>query len=229
MNAIDLLKQDHRIVDTLFKRIENTSPSKHKDIFERIRGELETHAHVEEVVFYPAVKRTSKELKDLVLEGLEEHSQIKKFLSEIGRSRKDEVREAKLKVLIEDTRHHVKEEESEMFPKVEDNFEAEALEKLGARMEKEKEKFQRANGITPENREEYKGVFEAFADKAKQVATALFSDNGGSKRTAGKTVKKATAKADNGTPSGRSTPTKKKVAKGPAKTTPKQRSAAKSA
>jgi len=70
---------------------------------------------------------------------------MKMFLKEIAALTADVDKfEAKLKVLIEDTRHHVKEEQGEMFPKVKKQFSSEILEELGASMEAEKKKFQQA-------------------------------------------------------------------------------------
>lgn len=175
MNAIDLLKQDHDYVDMLFGRIEDTPPSRHPAIFKQIKGELDTHAHVEETIFYPeAKKKGDKELKDIVMESLEEHKQIKMFLAQIAKSRSADKREARLKVLIEDTRHHVKEEENEMFPLVEDHFTSDQLEVLGERMEGEKVRFQAANGIS-QRREEPQGAFTKVVEKAKAVVASVMS------------------------------------------------------
>jgi iron-sulfur cluster repair protein YtfE (RIC family) len=173
MNAIDLLKNDHDYVDMLFKRVEDTPASKHDAIFKQIKNELLTHAHVEEKVFYPECKsKGNRELQDIVLEGLEEHSQIKKFLAEIGRTTSKDKKEAKLKVLIEDTRHHVKEEENEMFPLVEDQFSSEQLDALGERMESEKAKFQKAKRITP-RREQPQGALSKVVEKAMAVVSSV--------------------------------------------------------
>ena len=77
-----------------------------------------------------------------MLEGIEEHSQVKKFLSELAAlSGDNEKFDAKLKVLMEDVEHHVKEEESEMFPLVKKQFDAAVLKQLGAEMEAEKTRF----------------------------------------------------------------------------------------
>lgn len=180
MNAIDILKEDHRIVDGLFKEVENTTPSRHPALFKRIKGELDTHAHIEEVIFYPALKkRGDKELVGMVLEGLEEHSQMKKFLAEIDAiSIKNERYEPKLKVLIEDTRHHVKEEErmrTGMFAMAERQLGEAAMEKLGTRIEAEKKKFQNANGIVPEKREAPKSSLETLVEKAREVVADIFT------------------------------------------------------
>ena len=81
-----------------------------------------------------------------MLEGIEEHRQIKMFLKELDAISDDSEKfEPKLKVLIEDTEHHVKEEEGEMFPLVKDQFKAEVLDELGAAMEAEKSNFGKAS------------------------------------------------------------------------------------
>lgn len=218
MNAVDLLKQDHRTVESLFKEAENVTPAKQGPIFKKIKGELDTHAHIEEKIFYPKLKKEgNKELVDIVLEGFEEHSQIKKFLREIAAiTPNNEAFEAKLKVLMEDTRHHVKEEENEMFPLVEDQFTSEALEKLGARMEAEKKKYQTANRITPVKPK--KGVVETMMDTAKTLVGGLLPGSQEQKKAPGSKSKTASTKNANGRGAG-STVRKAGNGKGEAQTT----------
>ena len=146
MNAIELLKADHEVVAGLFKKVEATKESEHPSIFVRIKAELDVHAHIEEAIFYPRLKEEgNKELVDIVLEGIEEHRQVKMFLKELDAlSDESEKFEPKLKVLIEDVEHHVKEEEKEMFPLVKAQFDKTALEALGSEMEKEKATFRRS-------------------------------------------------------------------------------------
>jgi hemerythrin superfamily protein len=140
MNAIELLKADHKVVEDLFKKIESTEDGEHPKLFVRIKGELDVHAHIEETIFYPKLLADGDEsLQDIVKEGIEEHRQMKMFLKEIDSLADDSEKfEPKLKVLMEDTRHHVKEEEEEMFPKTEKQFESDTLDELGAGMEAEK-------------------------------------------------------------------------------------------
>ena len=195
MNAIDLLKQDHDAVDALFKRIEDTPPSRHPPILKRIKGELDTHAHIEEKLFYPdLIKNGDKELRGITKEGLEEHAQMKKVLNEASRTTDKEKREAKLKVLIENTRHHVQEEENEMFPMVRSQYTREALEELGERMKAEKAKFQKSKGISP-RRQQPKGMIAKAMDKAKDAVSSVMSDgkNTGGKKRSTSTAKKKTA------------------------------------
>ena len=145
MNAIELLKDDHRTVERLFQKVKaDTEGDKHKELFVQIKAELDAHTHIEETIFYPRLKQES-ELEDIVLEGIEEHHQAKMFLRELAKLSDDSEKfEPKLKVLMEDITHHVQEEEGEMFPDVEKILGAEELEKLGAEMAKEKQSFQKS-------------------------------------------------------------------------------------
>lgn len=137
MNAITLLKQDHRTVDELFKRFESLGPRAKKgkrDVVDRIVRELAVHAAIEEMVLYPAIRAEFEkgDVDDLVLESLEEHHVVKWTLSELdGMDPSAERFDAKVKVLMESVRHHVKEEERELFPAVSKAFGRTRLEELG--------------------------------------------------------------------------------------------------
>lgn len=144
MNAIELLKEDHKKVNHLFGQVKATEEAEHKALFEKIKAELEVHTHIEETIFYPAIKE-NEELKDIVLEGIEEHHQAKMFLRELSALSEDSEKfEPKLKVLMEDVTHHVQEEEGKMFPDVEEIFDAKTLNELGAQMAEEKKNYQKS-------------------------------------------------------------------------------------
>ncbi len=144
MNAIELLKADHRKVDHLFGKVKATEEGEHKELFEQIKAELDVHTHIEETIFYPKLKE-EKELEDIVLEGIEEHHQAKMFLRELSNLTEDSEKfEPKLKVLMEDITHHVMEEEGKMFPDVEKIFDEATLEELGKQMEEEKKNFKKS-------------------------------------------------------------------------------------
>lgn len=144
MNAIELLKDDHDKVDRLFQKVKATEEGEeHKELFKKIKAELDAHTHIEEKIFYPRLKQ-EEELEDITLEGIEEHHQAKMFLRELaGLSEDSEKFEPKLKVLMEDITHHVQEEEGEMFPKVEKILGADELNELGNLMTEEKKNFQK--------------------------------------------------------------------------------------
>jgi len=142
MDALELLKEDHRKVGDLFAQLKATGDEKrHQQLFEQIRVELEIHTHIEETVLYPAFEKYGQ-LKALVLEAYEEHKQIKTLISEvIALNEGSERFGAKLKVMGENVEHHVKEEEGEIFPKVKKFFDRKQLEQLGQELETAKKQF----------------------------------------------------------------------------------------
>ena len=145
MDALELLHEDHAKVKELFEEAEGTENQKEKErIFEEINSELETHARIEETVFYPAMQK-HQELKDMVRESLEEHKQIKALLKQIHNLKSDSEKfDPKLQVLIEDVEHHAEEEEEgKMFPKIRKICSQEELDKLGTQLETAKNKKQR--------------------------------------------------------------------------------------
>jgi hemerythrin superfamily protein len=139
MDAITLLKDDHKTVEQLFKRFEKAGDRAHVEkraIVDRIIEELSIHAAVEEQLFYPVVRATVPETEDVALESLEEHHIVKWVLSELeDMSPEDERFDAKVTVLMENVRHHVEEEETEFFPMVRDELGRNALSDLGDAME----------------------------------------------------------------------------------------------
>ena len=143
MNAIELLTTDHETVEALFQQVESTDASEHPAIFEQINAELQAHAHIEETIFYPSLQEEgSDELIEITSEALQEHQQMKTFLGELSVAASDaEKFEPLLTKLIQDVRHHVEEEEGEMFPMVEDEFDKTAIDAWGEQMQQEKDRF----------------------------------------------------------------------------------------
>ena len=143
MNAIELLTADHRAVDKLFQQIEATNQSEHPAIFLQIKSELDTHAHIEETIFYPSLQESGDErMRELVSEAIQEHMQAKTVLGELAVLVTEPAKlDPLLLKLIEDVRHHVEEEEGELFPLVETQFDAADLDELGAQLEAEKQRF----------------------------------------------------------------------------------------
>lgn len=139
MDAITLLKNDHKSVERLFKRFEMATKSggqPREAIVAEIIKELSIHAAIEEQVFYPSVRAEVQDAEDAVLEGLEEHHIVKWTLAELeGMADSDERFLAKVTVLIESVRHHVEEEEDEMFPQVREALGRKRLGEIGAKME----------------------------------------------------------------------------------------------
>ncbi len=118
VDATRLLRADHRTVSDLFEQYEATrSTAKKRKLVEQVCAELTVHAQIEEEIFYPAVKQALKD-KELVPEATIEHASVKHLIAQIeGVEPEGEMFDAKVKVLSEYVKHHVKEEEGEMFKK----------------------------------------------------------------------------------------------------------------
>lgn len=135
MDAITLLKHDHAEVEKRFKRFEKAAKGNHshkRELADELIELLSVHAAIEETVFYPAVRDEVADLGDEVLESLEEHHVAKLSLSEIEKLLPtDERFDAKVTVMIESVRHHIEEEESDLFPPVEKALGKQRLAQLG--------------------------------------------------------------------------------------------------
>ena len=116
--ATALLKADHKLVSQLFAEYEKTrSTAKKQTLVARICMELGIHAKVEEEIFYPAVKAALKD-KEMVPEAIVEHASLKELMAQVeGKEPDGEMFDAKIKVMSEYVKHHVREEQTEMFPK----------------------------------------------------------------------------------------------------------------
>ena len=138
MDAITMLKEDHRTVEQLFKRFEKAGDrafAEKRRLADQIVEALSKHAAIEEQVFYPVARATVPDTEDIVLESLEEHHIVKWVLSELdGMDPAEERFDAKMTVLIENVRHHVEEEEQEFFPQVRAELDRNALAEVGDAM-----------------------------------------------------------------------------------------------
>lgn len=152
-NATHILAADHRAVEDLFERFERAKEKARKaEIAMQICDELKIHAQVEEEIFYPALK--GKIDDDLLKEAYVEHDGAKLLINDIVASGPDdEYFEAKVAVLSEEIKHHVKEEE-----KQHDNMFQQAraagvdLDKLGRQLLARKEELKALadkNGLPP--------------------------------------------------------------------------------
>ncbi len=119
-NAIAMLKEDHARVQAMFDRFEGMRDGPQKEnLVRRILEELRLHTAAEEEIFYPAVREAlGEKASDLVDEAEVEHDSAKKLMAEIeGASMGDDRYDARVTVLGEYVKHHVKEEQNEMFPR----------------------------------------------------------------------------------------------------------------
>src|SRR5688572_32048342 len=141
-DAIELLKQDHASVKKSFKEFEkmdHEDTATVQELVTMVCSELKVHAAIEEEIFYPAV-RAAIEDEDLMNEAKVEHQSAKELIAQLeGMKPDDPMYSATFTVLGEYVLHHVKEEESEMFPQV--RKAKLDLEELGAKIMERKQQL----------------------------------------------------------------------------------------
>jgi len=135
MNALDLLKQQHEEVRSLFGQVEQADdPEEKAELVQDLADNLAAHATIEEKIFYPAAY--GEETKEELHEAVEEHLAAKRLLADlIEMGPEDEQFDAKVSVLKEQIEHHVHEEEGTLFGKVKRELDDATLESLGSQME----------------------------------------------------------------------------------------------
>ncbi|HEX6976463.1 MAG TPA: hemerythrin domain-containing protein [Vicinamibacterales bacterium] len=136
-DAISLLENDHRRMEDLLKRGEETTEravAGRRELLDSVTTELALHELIEEQVLYPALQ-AHPEAKDIVLEGFQEHHVVDLIVKELHEVATDnEMWGAKFKVLKENIEHHIQEEEGQMFRTARGLFSQEDLEAMGAQM-----------------------------------------------------------------------------------------------
>jgi hemerythrin superfamily protein len=137
-DGIALLREDHRAVKKLFKEFFATGERAHatrRRIADRIISELSVHSGVEETVLYPRARLAVPRADSEVLEALEEHHIVKATCAELEKMKPaDERFAAKMQVLMENVTHHIREEESELFPKLRKAFSRDEMLAMGEDM-----------------------------------------------------------------------------------------------
>ena len=192
-NATQMIRQDHKKVEGLFKKFEQTQGSQAKRrLAENAMAELEVHAALEEEIFYPAVKKEVDDGSSMVQEAIEEHQTVKQLISELKRMEEaDEEFESQFSQLMENVQHHVEEEESEMLPKVEES--QLDLNSLGQQMAQRKQEMQNGGRATKKASNAGSGRKSAGS---KSTARKSAGKKAGSKTAARKTgsTKKSTGR-----------------------------------
>jgi hemerythrin superfamily protein len=136
-DALALLRADHQRVQEMFDQFEKTrSEDRKATLAEQICQELTIHAQIEEEIFYPAAREAIRD-EDLIDEATVEHRSAKDLIAQIeGGGPGSEMFDAKVKVLGEYVKHHVKEEQNELFPQVRKT--KLDLKELGERLQRRK-------------------------------------------------------------------------------------------
>ena len=147
-DAIVMLKDDHKQILRTFRDFENAGDNAHKtkaNLVDRMIELLTVHTYIENEVMYPRVRELVPELEDDVLESYEEHHVADVLVMELAAMRSDDERfTAKATVLIENVRHHIKEEEEDWFPEVREALGRKVLQDIGAEMAAARKKAPRS-------------------------------------------------------------------------------------
>lgn len=152
-DAVELLSQDHRKVENLFDQFKNmkkgdkqdSNGMSRRDIVKKACDMLTIHTQIEEEIFYPALRKALDDT-DLLDEALVEHNSAKQLISELESMRANEkLYDAKFTVLGEYVRHHVREEEEELFPKA--RKAKVDFQRLGEQLQQRKQELQQEKGV----------------------------------------------------------------------------------
>ena len=146
-NALELLKRDHQAVDKLFKQYEEikdgAEDSAKEELVTQICDALTVHATIEEAIFYPAARQAlpQEQGQDLLDEAAVEHQTLKDLIGRLEMApTSDPLYDAGVKVLSEYVKHHVREEETELFPKVRSSDMD--LQAIGQQLEERKQQLE---------------------------------------------------------------------------------------
>jgi hemerythrin superfamily protein len=149
-SALALLRADHREVSELFDRFERSAsrmrPQAKQGLAAKICHMLTVHTQIEEQIFYPAVRESHRDLADLLDEAAVEHAAAKELIAQIeAGDPNDDLFDAKVKVLGEYVKHHVKEEQNELFPELKSSRKLD-LEEIGMRLAERKRELADGRG-----------------------------------------------------------------------------------
>jgi len=144
-DLISVIVTDHREVEAIFTELESRegSPEHRRDLVDHVIAELVRHSVAEEQYMYPAAREALPDGDEIADHELEEHAEAEKVMKELdGLDPTDPKFEDVLTKLMEDIRHHVQEEETDLLPRLQEACSADQLRELG-------EKVQKAKAIAP--------------------------------------------------------------------------------
>ena len=152
MDAIALLKADHALFRQLLEQLEATEggDAERVTIFNDLKARLIAHETIEEEILYPAMQEFAQ-AEEIVAHSYEEHHVVDLLLDELTiLSFEDSAWGAKAHVLQENLVHHLKDEESDLFPKVKKLLDADALGDLGVLMDERREEVMASAAVNPD-------------------------------------------------------------------------------
>ena len=143
MDVLKFLEDEHDEVKEVFKKLEQAEGASATRLWNQLKSMLTLHEELEETYFYPQLKE-EKKTEDLVLESYEEHHVMDVLIEEISQLEPSaENWQAKIKVLQENTEHHIEEEEGSLFPKVRKIWDTRKREEVGRQMQQRKTERQK--------------------------------------------------------------------------------------
>jgi hemerythrin superfamily protein len=147
MDVLTLLKNDHKAVGALLDEAVECEPEDERlhDLATQIENALTVHATIEEKYFYPLLRKRAEEAEETVdvFEAYTEHDLIKRLIALLQSGRQpDEQFKAEVQVLCENVTHHVKEEESTIFPLARKVMDRDELDELGDKMGRAKQRLE---------------------------------------------------------------------------------------
>lgn len=169
-NAVELLKAEHQEVAELFDAFESADTDEQQALSEQICQKLTVHAQIEEEILYPAAKDVLEEDDvDLVNEAAVEHATVKDLIVKIeAMDVTDEPYKATVTVLSEYVKHHVEEEETELFPLLQDSDLD--LDAMGAELASRKQTLMADLGADSDDGDT---IGDSEQDEVEEVATVV--------------------------------------------------------
>lgn len=132
-DAVAVLTADHRRIEELFGRYESASdPAERTRIVHEVIHDLAVHGEIEELLLYPRIRRLISGGEKLADESIDEHLEIKRTLNALDRmTADDDGFDERMGELMQEVRHHVEEEERDLFPRLREAMPADELDRLG--------------------------------------------------------------------------------------------------
>jgi len=141
MDVITFLKDEHDEAKAVFKKLEKAEGAAAQKLWNQLSSMLSLHEELEETLLYPQLKKAET---DLILEAYQEHHVMDVLIGELNELKPtDETWEPKIKVLQENTEHHIEEEEGELFPKVRKIWDTARRQEVGRQMQEMKDQRQK--------------------------------------------------------------------------------------
>lgn len=135
-DVIELLTTDHAEVEQMFRQIESLPEGDPRNrLIDGVIRALSVHAAIEEQVVYPAMRKALPDGETLVQMAIDEHQHIKDTLAAIEHAASTDKRDPLLLQLMSNLRHHVDEEETELFPKLRASLGRDELDAMGSKLE----------------------------------------------------------------------------------------------